>query len=347
MNNKAKFCVVLASDLKYVPYTAVAIQSLIDNCNPQNNYSVFILHSGIDEWNILALRDMGTQNISVDFIDISGYAANLAKYTGHVTQWPKEMMYRLYIPLMPELSAYNKVLYVDGDVIFLTDPESIFNRDIKCSLVAAAKDQDFPFFRNERKDFIRSVLKMKPEDYFNSGVLLFNCTQMRKEDFFTSVISFLEKNGKLPFPDQDTLNSLTSGKVSFLEPVFNAQMHVINRAAKNDVETAIQAIWKKEVYANAAIVHYSAQDKPWTHVRGKPEDVHFWKYARKTPFYEYILADSAHYPQFADYLIAKGKYMGYSLLSLLTTGGWCQECKKRADTLRKKYRIIRKKRKGN
>jgi lipopolysaccharide biosynthesis glycosyltransferase len=143
------------------------------------------------------------------------------------------------------------------------------------------------------------------------------------------------------------LNSLTFGKAYFLEPVFNVQMHVANRAAKNDVATAIQAIWKKEVYANAAILHYSAQDKPWTHVRGKPEDTHFWKYARKTPFYEYILADAAHCPRFADYLIAKGKYMGYSFLSLLTTGDLRLECKKRADALRKKYRIIRKKRKEN
>jgi lipopolysaccharide biosynthesis glycosyltransferase len=341
--NYTDFCIVLSSDLKYVPYTAVAIQSLIENAGKER-YCVFILHSEITEKYIRVLKSMENQNISINFINISDKSVGLEKYTAHSAQWPKEILYRLFVPFLKPIIKYEKILYIDGDVVLLDDPAHIFMLDMKDNLVAAVKDQDYPFFKEKRKKFIQNVLNMQPEEYFNSGVLLFNCAQMRKENFIDSAFKFLEKTPNLPFPDQDVLNALTYKRVYFLEPYYNTQMHVLKRNGRNDHEKEIQTNWENEIYKNAKVIHYSATDKPWTQNQGAAEDTFFWKYARKSPFYEYIIQNVSRCPCVFDYLLMRCKYIMFFLMLMITTGNLRMKYKKRSNALHNKVRLIKKKR---
>ena len=105
--------IVFSVDDNYVPFLAVALQSVKDNASEQNFYKVFVLNTEISDQNKKKLGCYNCDNMSISFIDVKSRMEKINKDKIHLRDYySKAIYYRIFIPsLFPE---YEKILYLVG-----------------------------------------------------------------------------------------------------------------------------------------------------------------------------------------------------------------------------------------
>ncbi|MBR3675745.1 MAG: Stealth CR1 domain-containing protein [Alphaproteobacteria bacterium] len=288
---KNVYPIVFAPDNKYCKYFSVALQSLIEHSDCNNLYDVIVLHNDIGLKNQAKLQQMIPNNFSLRFVNIDHYIFSLC---GGINLKPKNnwsisMYYRIFIPLF--MRKYTKVLYCDSDMCVNHSIEELFSLDFEGKEIMAAIDNvsTILYREHKRKDYMLNVLRLhNPENYFNSGLLLFNIPQIEPEDYKRKFLEAL-KIEKLAYPDQDILNVIFEDNVKYLPRQWN---YLYGDCAYNpSFENLIPADYRSEFIKarlNPFIIHYTSPRKPWNFPTAEHAEV-FWKYARKTIFYEEIL----------------------------------------------------------
>ena len=119
------------------------------------------------------------------------------------------------------------------------------------------------------KSYVRKYRKVgvNPENYFNSGVLLFNFEKIRAEnttanDYFTMLVN----NPGFEWPDQDVLNKYYSDSVLILSEDYNL----------------FTGLREKKEYDNV-ILHFAGRVKPWNLYQGGA-DKYYWEYLTLSPW---------------------------------------------------------------
>ena len=279
--------IVFATDDNFVPYLYVAMYSLISNADENNNYDIVILYSKINNYNISRLLELSSDNVSIRFFDMTEY---MNKYSDvWYTHWnySDAVYYRFFIPEI--FSNYDKVLYLDGDVIFNCDASELYNIYLRDNYIAAVQDISQQMTGYIGETFRENVLKVKRENYFNTGILIFNIRLLKTVEFLDECIKTLKKLKNPLFPDQDVLNKVCDGHVKYLPYNYNLMwncLHYYTDAKDRMPETTYNEY--KEAWKNPKIIHYAGAYKPWKQPWLEYSDL-FWKYARQTPFYEEII----------------------------------------------------------
>lgn len=285
--------IVFAFNNDYSKYFSVALQSLIENSNNIYFYDIIVFSSDISERNKKLLEAMLPKNFSLRFFDVSIYINQLLEdiqLSGY-KYWSVEMYYRIVIPII--MRNYERVLYLDSDTISKKDITPLFNTNFENKQIVAVMDA-FNLISNleecqETKDYLLRKLKIKSvKSYFNSGVILFNIQKICPERY----LERLKEAFKIELtncPDQDVLNSIFVEQVKFVSQEWNLQYHIpilydrhLDSFNKDDLLAYNLA------FDNPAIIHYTSPVKPWFAPKlGLAVD--FWRYARKTDYYEEIL----------------------------------------------------------
>ena len=98
-------------------------------------------------------------------------------------------------------------------------------------------------------------------DYFNSGVLLKDLEQCRKEIVPEEVFAFSQEHkATLLLPDQDILNAMYGGRILPLDDI------IWNYDARNYNSYRLRSYGKADmdwVMAHTAILHFCGRAKPW------------------------------------------------------------------------------------
>ena len=71
--NKNVIPIFFAVDNGYIPFLAVAIQSLSDHASNKNFYLIKILYTDITEENQEKIKKYEKENISIEFVDLTYY----------------------------------------------------------------------------------------------------------------------------------------------------------------------------------------------------------------------------------------------------------------------------------
>ena len=264
-------------DDKYVPFLAVALQSLIENSSEKNYYLIKILYTSITEENQEKIKKYEKENVNIEFVDLN-YHINKIKNKLYTRDYYSVTTYfRLFIPnLYPQ---YNKALYLDCDIVLLADVAELYNIDMGDNLVAAAPDdviQKIEVFQ-EYAEKVVGVADYR--NYFNAGVLLMNLDELRKFDFQEKFLYSLEKIKFAVAQDQDYLNRLCKGRVKIISNVWD-KMPISNDTDTNDLK----------------LIHYNLAFKPW-HFEDILYKEYFWKYAKKTEFFDEIIKIRDNYTE--------------------------------------------------
>lgn len=292
--------VVFAANDSYAPYLAVALKSLIENTSRERNYDLIVLHTDITRENQARLtRELvHTENVSLRFKNVAPVFEEYVKLDLRVyAQISKETYFRFLIQdIMPD---YDKVIYLDSDLILLADIAELYDTPMGGKLLAAVRDADSAGEVNEldpdyRQYQLEKMKLEKPFDYFNAGVLVINLAEMRKS-FTVHEILKLAASEKWHFLDQDVLNMLCAGRVTFLDMTWNVMMDwkIGSSSRINIIKHAPYQIYLGYMESRKApkLVHYAGIQKPW-----KCADCdfaeYFWQYARMTGFYETIAAQA-------------------------------------------------------
>ena len=71
--------IFVAIDDNYVPFTAVAITSIKEHVNKDFNYVFYVLNEGISEENKGKLTELETDNVKINFVDLTEKIKSIKK----------------------------------------------------------------------------------------------------------------------------------------------------------------------------------------------------------------------------------------------------------------------------
>ena len=287
--------VMLACDDKYMKYTDVLLQSICENTSDEYFYDIVICHRNISEYNQKIAKDIfsGKSNILLRFADVT---RNFEKYANvhidrHLTY---ETYYRFLV--LDIFKGYDRVLYLDCDMVVNTDLSKLFFTEMNGEYIAAVRDYDFIAQCVKQEEFYRkNILKYIDIDdffnYFQAGVILFNLKTLKTK--FTSQNLFnvaLSRNWW--FHDQDVLNCLLNGNIKYLDDRWNVFSLLDKGSDREIILNTVLAAEFAESYKRSVeeprIIHYAGVPKVWDDTEVNL-GYYFWKYARKSPYYETLL----------------------------------------------------------
>ena len=207
--------VVFATDDNYVPYLSVAIQSIIENC--ESNISIYVFHVGLNSNNVeyLKLQVESIPNINLAFVDCLKEISLLDLDSGGVKHLNSLAWLRLLIPYI--LKQYDKVIYLDVDLLVLKDLGELIKVELNDYLIAACRDTFIVSWDN--KACVKDQL-INPQNYFNTGVLLFNTLEFRNK-FSKDELLNKAYSSNYFYADQDFLNLLCDGNTLLLSSQWN------------------------------------------------------------------------------------------------------------------------------
>ena len=132
--------IFFASDNNYVPFLATAMKSLIVNASPKFNYEINVLQTGISEKNQQKIRNMAEGNFKIRFIDIEPLLTDIKERLKLRLRdyYSISIYYRLFIESL--FKQYQKVLYLDADIIVEGDVSELYNADIGDNLLGVVQD---------------------------------------------------------------------------------------------------------------------------------------------------------------------------------------------------------------
>ncbi|GHU59917.1 glucosyltransferase [Spirochaetia bacterium] len=280
--------IVFSSDDRFVPYMAATMQSVMEHSSRDKKYIFYVLYKAISESNIELLQEQIAKfpQFSIKFIDVMQYLNQRQFYTTNT--FPIEAYFRLFIPwLFPD---YQKIIWLDGDMISCSDIAELYEIDLCTAMLAAARDiyAIDSYYRGFKimKDYLLSLDLRNMDNYFSTGVLVFNTEQFRKNITLDKLLD-LAALREWRYVDQDVLNTLCNGKTVFLLPQeWNFIYSIADVCTKAPVNIAKAYSDAKD---NPKIVHFAGL-KPWK-VNTNMYYFHlFWKYAARTPFIDTIIA---------------------------------------------------------
>ena len=198
-----------------------------------------------------------------------------------VKQYSVGIYYRfMLLKLLPK--NVDKIIYCDADTVFQDNLLDLYNMDLRDNLIAGVSDAG-------------QIGRLWPKNgnYINSGVLVMNIKELRKEKLYDTWVE-LSRQDCYSYPDQDILNKTCDGKILYLPMRYN-YMPGDGNFLKPYVD---QGVYTQQDYTvaikNPAIVHYILR-QPWKNRENILGDL-WWKYAYMTPFYAYFRNKIDHEP---------------------------------------------------
>lgn len=285
-----KTAIVLSFNEFFAPYASVTLQSIVEFSSPNSTYDIILLNDGMDirTKNMLLTPFAGRKNFSVRFVDCRAFFAGKQL---HVERgYAPVIYYRLSLPTI--LSAFEKIIYLDSDIIMNSDVALLYSYELGDNLIAGVRDLPMIAWgsirSNPEHENIYDKLKLSdPMAYINSGMLICNVAKFNEELPFASIIDYVTSH-QLRWMDQDVFNKLCDGKILLLPQEFN-----VITSARDDAEIIRSSKCPELIFdhrtamENPKIIHFIGCsflyiDNPtyWCQ--------NYWRLARKTPYYELL-----------------------------------------------------------
>lgn len=177
------------------------------------------------------------------------------------------MWYRLFLPKL--LGGIERALYLDIDTLVVRSLAPLWEISLDGHLLAAVRNVFMEYHRWRAPE-----LGLRIEDYFNSGVLLFNLDQMREAGFTRRILRLVRRRGAvLQWPDQDALNLIVRSAWVPLHPRWNVMNSYLSHPELAREVFGEQRL--RQALSEPVVRHFEGPDenKPWhpRHSRGGRE----------------------------------------------------------------------------
>jgi lipopolysaccharide biosynthesis glycosyltransferase len=188
------------------------------------------------------------------------------------------MWYRIFLPeLLPDVS---RILYLDVDTLVMDRLAPLWETALDGAYLAAVRNVFMEYHLHRAAE-----LRIELEDYFNSGVLLFNLELMRESDFASAVIDLVRNRGRqLLWPDQDALNLVVRSRWVRLHPRWNVMNSFRTRPALAAEVFGSERV--ADAMSRPAIRHFEGPtaNKPWHAEHEGPGREQYERHRRETPW---------------------------------------------------------------
>jgi len=237
--------IVVACDNHYVPLLAALMKSIEVNHKTNEAIHFFILDDGIFKRNKTKLeKSVCPEIFTFHWIQKDKVIPAGMSIPYDNSSYPLIIHMRMFIPyFVPEV--YEKVIYMDVDMIVTDDISKLWNTDMKGYTIAAVIDVRIKEFGGSRAvENYRELGFDAKTKYFNTGLLLMNTKKWREEDLTPVIFNCIEENRKYAnYPDQYGLNVVFANKWLQLDTRWSW-------SAEEWIPDAslIHFIWRKPIY---------------------------------------------------------------------------------------------------
>lgn len=255
--------IVYITDEQYAMPTCISIISLKRSRNVFAVYHIHVFADGLSAASAAKLRSVSEENFDVQIIETeetgrkTQYAA--AKGNLHVTA---AAIYKFFIAEM--LTDIDRALYLDGDLLIRKDISQLLETDLTDQYAAATDDMGDQY-DEKGQSMLAARIGLSGQRYFNSGVLLLNLREMRRDRLYEQLLQFrLERENY--FMDQDALNAVMGRKRVSLPYCYNFKTALFDVMEAETVSTRyfdgkyadVQSCIEDQV-----ILHMCGEMKPW------------------------------------------------------------------------------------
>ncbi len=280
-----KIPIAFSVDDNYVPYLSVTIKSILENSSERNHYELIILEENLSESNRKLLSSLTAErdNFSIRFLNVAPLMEKYVKNKLYIClHFSRANYYRLFLAEI--LPNYKEIIYLDSDIIVQKDPAELLEINLEDNYLAAG--HEWACLSRHFRIYLKATLKLKEvtQNYFITGLMVMNLQKIRNDNLILEFMKTIRQNKKLLMVDQDVLNIVCQGKVTFLPPEWNICWHW-----KNSLSPRV--LKKYNVYGPPetlpALIHYASDRKPWNSPEEELADL-WWFYADQLPFKEEI-----------------------------------------------------------
>lgn len=256
----------------YCRHAAVVMASIFENTS--NKVCVHIIHDDtLTNNNREKLEKItSTYRQTVNFINVENmFNSNKIDAQRLADMGARGMLFRL---LIPDIIHEEKIIYLDCDIVVTLDISELWQIPLKGRAVAVVRDTaSINYIKGQRVSWranqVWNLLRVRPGEYFNSGVLLMNLDKIRtRYNFAHAVEDFYLKYKKcITFADQDCLNYIFANDKILIDEKYN------RIDSSNVDEDSLEGyIW------------HMAGEKPWVAYTRPYVDDLYWRYLRLTPY---------------------------------------------------------------
>ena len=242
---KNKIPIAFTTNLKFLDYVAAPINSLLINTSKEYNLDIIILYNDdidvteqqkfLEKYQNIGNNVIRFLNISEKYKEYKFDTINLNNRFTNVT------LYRL---ILPDIVDYDKIIYLDVDLIVIGDISELYNIDLGDNYIGAVLDLGIETYTQSHKNIYKvpALYNIDFKKYFNAGILDLNLNKLRSQK--DNIIKTVQDIKKITsWPDQDTLNIICVDNVKYIDSTWNSFYKI-----KND---------------NAKIIHFNGCKKPW------------------------------------------------------------------------------------
>ena len=276
MRIKMNFEICMASDDNYSPHLGICLTSILEN-NKNHFINLHILNNNISKNNLnklLSLTDKYS-NLNINCYDINEFFNNNTIKEDIGKNLKSNEFYKIlgisaYARLfIAEILPCNldKILYLDSDIIVLSDLKELFEMDISNYYCAGCIGSSMASYFYKNSEF--------NDPFINSGVLLINLDKWRTNKFSSEAISLIKSYPDKNFlHDQNIINIISRNHIKIIDSKFNVSSQ--NFYVKYKKMLKINSFFGPvDKYAteeemmhflkNPTIVHFLSQmwDRPW------------------------------------------------------------------------------------
>lgn len=267
--------IAFSCDEGYSRHVGVVMQSILANAAAGDRHDFHILTMNLSqnaENRLVKIATQGKATVRVHRVD----AGRLEGFP--TASLPLEAYLRLLLPdLLPE---YEKILYFDADLLVLDSLCKLWDVSLRDSAVGAAIDS-ITILKGTGLEHFKALQLPEGHLYFNSGVLLLNLRVLREMQLLKTMKEWAAEHSDLMiYSDQDALNVILAGNVSYFHLRWNLQAPLI---------APIKLGWKCsqehiKAVSDPAIIHYVTNRKPWRKEFRLPYQSLYFKYLAQTPW---------------------------------------------------------------
>lgn len=254
-------------DSKHAAQTVVMLSSLFDCIDSRYMLELYLLESDNNfEFRCALSEWLSTFPVRLNWISPHSQVKSAHYY--------KHLLGSL-LPMQLE-----KVLYLDTDILIMTDISQLWSLTVENQVIVAAQDLAIPHVSNWRGLAMYKELELKEtQEYFNSGVMLINLVRWRSENIEERLANFNERYGNcVRCYDQDGLNAVLHNQWKKLDARWNIVFGAISYP-KADLPYLPQTLADAPL-----IVHFAGRFKPANCKLNNKFWHKFDYYLKKTPW---------------------------------------------------------------
>ena len=254
----------LASNERYFPGLYCAVASALRHLGPVREVDVKVLDGGISQTSkntlsILANRVGKRARLEFVTVDSSVFGkATLGPGQSHLAYCRILLSYLLDVP---------RLIYLDCDVLVFRDLSQLFDFELSAGkFVAAVPDSETSSLADDSIALAKAMKLPADGRYFNSGVMLMNLEELRKQHFFERAVEFLSIwRADYRFHDQSAMNFLLHEHIEELPEYWNRPSWRFDAQQDNDLD---------------CVLHYTTR-APWLGGARTPSQVLFERFAEE------------------------------------------------------------------